>query len=199
MVRFAVCCHPRKASLKRGVTLWINQARTIAPDGSGTVPDRHFRRRRGFLRTLTTQNFRINKTFTTDATVSAFSGVSSPGARETVRHGESPTCGHGGDSVCHRGRGDGDLSTRFSWTPAPFPGTRVVGTLSESSSLRTYITLTLPLLPLFHRSCFSPPALREARRLPEAARFAMISYQSLRLSYLLNKQIVVWNNVPDNM
>ncbi len=66
MVRFAVCAIQRKASLKRGVTLWINQARQSLPDGSGKVPDMHFRRRRGFFRTLTTQHFRINKTFTTD-------------------------------------------------------------------------------------------------------------------------------------
>ncbi len=65
MVRFAVAAIQRKASLKRGVTLWINQGEQSLPDGSGTVPDRRFRRRAGFFRTLTTQNFRINKTFTT--------------------------------------------------------------------------------------------------------------------------------------
>ncbi len=65
MVRFAVSAIQRKASLKRGVTLWINQAEQSLPDGSGTVPDMHFRRRRGFFRTLTTQNFWINITFTT--------------------------------------------------------------------------------------------------------------------------------------
>ncbi len=62
MVRLRFAAIQRKASLKRGVTLWITRREQSLPDGSGTVPDRHFPVDAGFFRTLTTQHFRINKT-----------------------------------------------------------------------------------------------------------------------------------------
>ncbi len=119
----------------------------------------------GFFRTLTTQNFWINITFTTDATViGLFPGVSSPGARETVRHGESSHfCGHGADSVCHRG-GDGHRQHEIFLDADPFPVRGLWVRLSESSSLRTYITLTLPLLPFISSfMLFSTSAARSAQ------------------------------------
>ncbi len=199
MVRFSVCRHPAQGFFKRGVTLWINQARTIASGRLWKVPDMHFRRRRGFLPHADDANFWINKTFTTDATVIGLFRRSSPGARETVRHGESSHLRSRADSVCHRGRGDGHRQHEIFRTPAPFPGTRVVGTFIRIIILRTYITLTLPLLPFISSFMLSPPALREARRLPEVRAVRHVSYQSLRLSYLLNKTDCCLENVPDNM
>src|SRR5699024_3984960 len=70
MVRFAVCRHPAQSSFKtRRYTLdkpgANNRFRTALEKCLTCI----FAVDAGFFRTLTTQNFWINKTFTTDATV----------------------------------------------------------------------------------------------------------------------------------
>lgn len=189
MVRFAVCRHPaqgffktwRYALDKPGAN---NRFRTALEQCLTGV----FAVDAGFFRTLTTQNFRINKTFTTDATViGLFRRLITRRAGNRAPRRIFPLAVTVLTLFVIAGGATATVSTRFSWTPAPFPVRGLWVRLSESSSLRTYITLTLPLLPfissfmLFHQRC--------AKRAdyPKCARFAMISFQNLCLSYPLNK------------
>ncbi len=137
-------------------------------DGSGIAPAGIFAVDACLFRTLATQNFRVDKTFTANTTMIDF-----------LRRFIARRAGHGAPRRSFMftvtaliislitGGATSTVSARLCWAASPFPVRGLWVRLSESSSLRTYITLTLPLLFLIHRSCFSPPALREARRLPD--------------------------------
>ena len=190
MIRFAVCRHPaqcffktwRYALNKPGANNRFGAALEQCLTGVFAVDA-------GFFRTLTTQHFRINKTFTTDATViGLFRRLITRRAGNRAPRRLFPLAVTGLTLFVIAGGATATVGTRFSWTPAPFPGTRVMGTF-----IRIIITADIHHFDLaaftFHLIVHAFLHQRCAKRAdyPKCARFAMISYQSLRLSYLLNK------------
>lgn len=166
MVRFAVCRHPaqgffktwRYALDKPGAN---NRFRTALEQCLTCI----FAVDAGFFRTLTTQNFWINITFTTDATViGLFRRLITRRAGNRAPRRIFPLAVTGLTLFVIAGGATATVSTRFSSTPAPFPVRGLWVRLSESSSLRTYITLTLPLLPFISSfMLFSTSAARSAQ------------------------------------
>lgn len=166
MVRFAVCCHPAQGFFKtRRYTLdkpgANNRFRTALEQCLTGI----FAVDAGFFRTLTTQNFRINKTFTTDATViGLFRRLITRRAGNRAPRRIFPLAVTGVTLFVIAGGATATVSTRFSGRPPPFPVRGLWVRLSESSSLRTYITLTLPLLPFISSfMLFSTSAARSAQ------------------------------------